>query len=288
MNSGAKFRLTRILALGAAFVLVLAAPALADFSGGRQAEAEGDYETAAKLYRQSAHAGDIRSLTNLGVLYAKGRGVERDYDKAIALYREAALQGQSTAQYNLGLAYRRGRGVERDDKIAAKWFAQAAGARHAGAQYNLGLLYRSGLGGGKDQARAFDLFRRAADRGHAGAQYYLGLAFRDGIGVSANQAMATQWFQLAAKKQHVRAFYRLGRTHETGRGDAKVDLVESLKWYMLAAQYAKLQKDSSARKVDALATKRIETLVDKLPEDKIQEAQASAEAWMRTQRSGRT
>ena len=166
-------------------------------------------------------------------------------------------------------------------------FRKSAGKRHAGAQYNLGLLHRSGRGVEKNVSRAFQLFREAADRGHAGAQYYVGLAYRGGIGVKTNLTMATQWFRLAAKKRHVKAFYRLGRTHETGRG-ASIDLVESLKWYMLAAQHAKLKKDTRSRKLDSLATRRIETLVDQLPEEKIQEAQELAEAWIRAQRSGRT
>ena len=209
MNSPQRFF---ALALTSVLVIGVAAPAAADFAGGRQAEANRDYKTAAELYRQSADEGDARSLTNLGVLYAKGRGVTRSYEKAIALYRKAARQGQSTAQYNIGLAYRRGRGVERDDRIAAEWFQKSAGKRHAGAQYNLGLLHRSGRGVEKNVSRAFQLFREAADRGHAGAQYYVGLAYRGGIGVKTNLTMATQWFRLAAKKRHVKAFYRLGRT----------------------------------------------------------------------------
>ena len=55
------------------------------------------------------------------------RAYERgDYTKACRLYRLAADQGYAPAQCNLGLMYERGRGVERDYGKAHHWYQKAA------------------------------------------------------------------------------------------------------------------------------------------------------------------
>lgn len=43
--------------------------------------------------------------TNLGVLYARGLGVEKDYKQAVAWYRKAVMQNLPQAQFNLGTMY---------------------------------------------------------------------------------------------------------------------------------------------------------------------------------------
>ena len=43
--------------------------------------------------------------TNLGRMYANGRGVEQDDEQAVFWYRKAAEQGHASAQFNLGWMY---------------------------------------------------------------------------------------------------------------------------------------------------------------------------------------
>ena len=45
----------------------------------------------------------------------------RDYATALREWTALAEQGHAGAQYNLGLMYARGRGVPRDDEQAVKW-----------------------------------------------------------------------------------------------------------------------------------------------------------------------
>ena len=46
--------------------------------------------------------------SNLGGMYAEGRGIPQDFKEAVKWYRRAADQGLSTAQFNLGVTYEMG------------------------------------------------------------------------------------------------------------------------------------------------------------------------------------
>jgi hypothetical protein len=58
---------------------------------------------------------------DLGVLYARGWGVEKDQNEALQWYRKAAEQGDRRAQYNLASAYFEGDGVPVDYATAYFW-----------------------------------------------------------------------------------------------------------------------------------------------------------------------
>ena len=86
----------------------------------------GDYVGAAKIIKVLAEQGDASAQYNLGVLYAKGRGVAQDFNEAVKWYRKAAEQGDAFAQGKLGAMYHFGMGVPRDYIQAHKWFNLAA------------------------------------------------------------------------------------------------------------------------------------------------------------------
>ncbi len=46
--------------------------------------------------------------------------------EAVKWFRKAAEQGNAPAQYNLGLCYAKGKGVRKSSKEAEKWFRKAA------------------------------------------------------------------------------------------------------------------------------------------------------------------
>ncbi len=86
----------------AVLLVVLAAPAWADFSDGVAAYDRGDYATAFSEWKPLAEQGNAGAQFNLGVMYYKGRGVPQDYAEAVKWYRKAAEQGNAGAQFNLG------------------------------------------------------------------------------------------------------------------------------------------------------------------------------------------
>ncbi|MFT5394051.1 MAG: TPR repeat protein [Gammaproteobacteria bacterium] len=88
----------------------------------------GDYESAANGFRHLARQGVIKAQTNLGYMYAVGKGVKADLIESALWFRMAAEQGHTGAQNTIGLFYYNGEGVEKDIVAAHAWFTLAASA----------------------------------------------------------------------------------------------------------------------------------------------------------------
>ncbi len=86
---------TMLLAL---VVVLVAAPAWADFKAGVEAYARGDYATAFKEWRPLAEQGDADAQYNLGFMYAQGPGVPQDLVRAHLWVNLAAAQGDEDAR----------------------------------------------------------------------------------------------------------------------------------------------------------------------------------------------
>lgn len=95
---------------------------------------EQDYGLALYYYEEGAtFEEDAYCNVQLGVMYAKGLGVEKDIDKAIQYYKTAAELGDSLAYSNLAYLYETGEGVEQDIVEAIRLYRIAAedGEKHA-------------------------------------------------------------------------------------------------------------------------------------------------------------
>ncbi len=122
---------TVVLAL---VVVLVAAPAWADFKAGKEAYYRGDYDTALEEWRPLAEQGDAKPQNALGVLYRDGKGVPQDFREALRWFRLAAEQGHVGGQYNLGMMNENGRGVPQDYIQAHMWVILAAAQRHENAR----------------------------------------------------------------------------------------------------------------------------------------------------------
>lgn len=98
----------------------------AAFRRGYEAYYRGEYERAAAIWTQLADQGHVKSMNNLGTMYAQGKGVSRNYELAIYYYRRSATQNDARGAYNLGIAYEYGRGTPKDDAQAVYWYGKAA------------------------------------------------------------------------------------------------------------------------------------------------------------------
>ena len=105
-----------------ALSLTLSAPQVSadTFDDADNALERGDFDTAAKIFKELAEQGDPDAQTNLGFMYENGQGVLQDYAEAVKWYRLAAEQGDVVAQYNLGFMYEMGKGVPQDYAEAVK------------------------------------------------------------------------------------------------------------------------------------------------------------------------
>ncbi len=140
-----------------------------DIVFGLKAYKRGDYPTAFREFKVLAKKGDPRAQTNLGAMYAEGKGTPRDDVEAFLWSMKAARQGHPPAEFNVSGMYREGRGVVRDLNHALAWTRRAAYHGHVSAQYNLGLMYEAGMGGKADPRRAVFWYSKAAGQGHGRA-----------------------------------------------------------------------------------------------------------------------
>ena len=86
-----------------------------------------DLARARSLYEKAASAGNGKAMHNLAVMFAQGALSERpDYRTAAQWFRRAAEHGVTDSQFNLGILYARGLGVDQSLAESYKWFALAA------------------------------------------------------------------------------------------------------------------------------------------------------------------
>ena len=81
---------------------------------------------AVELFELSAAQSNEAALSNLGVMYQHGWGVDQDINEAIRYFTQAAERGHKVGQYNLGGIYMEGEGVPVDPDKAIKWLTKAA------------------------------------------------------------------------------------------------------------------------------------------------------------------
>lgn len=132
-----------------------------------------DFAQAARYFQVLSDLGDIRAMTNLGLMYARGIGVPQNMAEAVRKWRFAAANPRSAdpgAEYNLGLAYRNGDGIAADPAQALHWMRRAARRGHVLAQTNLGLMYLEGSGTERDDVEGAAWLIVAARRGDTAAQ----------------------------------------------------------------------------------------------------------------------
>ena len=172
-----------------------------------------DYATALQLWRPLADQGIAEAQNDIGVLYAKGQGLQQDYVNAARWFRKSADLGYPKAQHNLGVLYQAGRGVAQDPAEAGKWEKRAAAPRSiedGNAAYT-----------NQDYPRALQIWRPLADQGKASAQNGLGLLYENGQGVPQDYAEAARWYRKAADQGNTIARHNLeaarARSLEAGR-----------------------------------------------------------------------
>jgi len=170
-------------ALAVIFIMLLGAPALADFAEGLAAAERGDFATALKEWRPLAEQGNADAQHKLGIMYRRGEGVTQDYEVAIEWLRLAAKQGNASAQSNLGAMYDQGLGVPQDSNAAFKWFKLAAEQGNNYSLFILGEMYEQGRGVTRDHIRAHMWWNIAASKELAAG---LGLARQEFVKIQEN------------------------------------------------------------------------------------------------------
>ena len=165
-----------------------------NYEDGMKAYKAQDYDNAMKFFDAAGKKdNDVRSIRNLGIMYASGIGVKKDTNKAIKLLTKASNGGDAYAGYSLGNMYSIGDGVDKDFKEAALWFEKSANAGNMKSAYNLGYLYTYGDGVKKDSKIAFSWYEKAAIAGYLDAQINIAFLYISGQGVKKDMKKAALW-----------------------------------------------------------------------------------------------
>ena len=107
----------------------------------------GNYDGAVKYWKMAAKLGDVEAHFHLGVMYQRGRGVEKDEEKAVHYYEKAAIGGNPHARYNLGCYERRNGRFDRAVKhfIIAANLGQTDSMKELWDHYKLGNITKEDL-----------------------------------------------------------------------------------------------------------------------------------------------
>ena len=86
-----------------------------------------NYQTALKVWMDSALTGDVEAMNYVGEIYLKGLGTDPDYALAQVWFKKSADKGNSRAKINLGYMYEEGLGVDKDMTKALNLYREASG-----------------------------------------------------------------------------------------------------------------------------------------------------------------
>ena len=149
---------------------------------------------AVKWFEKAASQDNITGLTNSGVAYHFGKGVDRDYEKAFKYYKKAVDQGSAHAENYIGMLYFEGLGLEKSIEKSFYWFERAAEKGHSLGLTNLAISYLGGEGVAKNEEKAVELLKKASKLGDQFAKFNLSSLYMSGLGVEKN---VNEGFRLA-------------------------------------------------------------------------------------------
>ena len=133
---------------------------------------EGDPNAISQLGRQHA-----AGCSNLALMFANGRSVDKDEARAAALYTKACEGGYAEGCYSLGFAFAKGIGVRQNSARATELFAKACETGYAVGCVSAGFAFASGLGVNKDDMRSATFYTKACEGGSAAGCSNLGEMF---------------------------------------------------------------------------------------------------------------
>ena len=146
------------------------------------------------MFKEASEKGNIAATFNLGIIYAKGRGVEIDEKKAFEYYKKAAFGGLPQAQYNYALWLREGRVEDPRPVEAMEWFKVSSNKNFDRSLIELAKGYENGTAGRRDYREAVKLYRRARatednrdNSPYLNSTFYLGKLYLRGLGVTKDE-----------------------------------------------------------------------------------------------------
>lgn len=186
-----------------------------------------NFSEAFASYKLSAEKGNAYSMTQLGMMYKNGQGVEKNNEEAIKWLEKAKVKKYGKACYYLGKYYEE---IE-DFKNAIENYQIAENFNYKDAYLSLGKLYEEGKGCDKEYFKAESEYKTALNKGVSEAKKhlaYLSIKIGDHFSSKRNNEKALEYYKQAIKyfkeladKNDKEALFELGRIYEYGKGVKK-------------------------------------------------------------------
>jgi TPR repeat protein len=215
--------------------VVSAMEILGDFLRKRDPKASFDWLWAA------AERGRAHAMSEVGLRFSNGAGVERDFVKAARWFAQAREAGEVSAGTLLAECYLLGKGVTKNEAKAIDLLQDAATAKDPRAMDQLGTCYHKGIGVGHDDHEAFRLYNAAAKLNYLDSVGNLGVLYltSDQTDLGRNEALRTQkavnLFRDGAKQNNAFCMFLYARCFEAGTG-VVANPSEASDWYRRAAE----------------------------------------------------
>lgn len=180
-------------------------------------------------------------MSEVGLRYSNGAGVERDFVKAAQWFEQARAAGDVSAETFLAECYLYGKGVGKNDGNAVSTLEDAAAANDPRALDQLATCYHKGIGVSPNDKEAFKLYARAAQMNYLDSAGNLGVLYltSDQTDLGRDQAARTQkalsLFREGARQNNVFCMYLYARCYELGTG-VEANATEAKDWYRRAAE----------------------------------------------------
>lgn len=143
------------------------------------------------VYRMHGdHAGE--AANRIGLIY----NGQKNYVKQVEWYKKSAEEGYDWGMSNLGMCYRDGAGVQEDQEQAIAWFQKAYelhGDAAGFAANEIGWIYNKQ----GNNAKEFEWMNNGAKEGFDWCMRNLGMCYQCGRGTSQDYRKAREWYQKA-------------------------------------------------------------------------------------------
>jgi len=203
---------------------------------------DGDWDKAYPLFVQAAKHNHPVASYEIATYYES----KKNYKKASQYYKKSASQGYPMAMHRLGCAALRGEmHMRKDIKNAIKWLKRAVAVatkenNGAASAYELSELFENGMPPVvyPDELYSLELLVQAAELDYPPAQYKLGRCFEYGeLGCPTDAIQSIHWFLLAAENNEPNAQFSLAGWYLTGaEGVIEPNDREAFHWAMKAAE----------------------------------------------------
>eukprot|EP00761_Pharyngomonas_kirbyi_P014899 gb/GECH01014930.1/.p1 GENE.gb/GECH01014930.1/~~gb/GECH01014930.1/.p1 ORF type:complete len:749 (+),score=195.82 gb/GECH01014930.1/:1-2247(+) len=191
-----------------------------------------DRKRARQLYTQSASAGNLNAMTNLGFMDMQ----EGSLEAAKGWLNRAIDRGSTEAMHLMGVILMR----EKNASSALQYFMQVIESskpcKHLpeALRRAANILYVGTKKQKADRPQAVSLYQKAASQGDAEAQNSLGICYEEGIYVEKDLTKAAELFRASSSQGNGNGAFNLGIMILEGRGGLEEDLETTLSLFKKA------------------------------------------------------